>query len=649
MEDMKRITDWLCALGINLINVNKLLYTVKGFRKRYASVDIFFTIPWWKYYGLYSDYAARLCFMSSVGKTQSKIGVLYPTSSAWSMFDPKTGNSNLDPVWQIMQESLVSVTDALIRKHWSFDYLFEEVLLKAKIDRSRLLTNKVNYSVLILPSTATLRKELWEKIEMFINQGGKVIVLDLLPFQSPDENWNIREKIKDIVGVDPDAHNERVVELWEIRKGDIPSQNPLQNDDRKNKVIILSTIKKREEFEDDLDNLLSSFLTKDIEILGQGARNIITSHRVFSNADIFFFANQSPRQIDTKIKLKTKERIELWNPEDGKIYRIKTNRNKFGTTLSYAFNRYESIFLLTKKGQMNKENNFEKEMRSQEEILLCDEWSFRTEKPNMLKLDLTIRPDPCERGYQEEWYKLDDDKRWVELGEDLFLPESVKLKGDRTYWVRSKIQMNYIPSELFLIVDDLIYSEAYINGKKLTGAQQIVLWDKENLRFKINRYIKIGDNSIVVRVQFPNWWPEKGLTRAGVDPIVLLGEFTAKKEDRIWQINPEAQKIRTGSWHEQGYPNYAGTAIYKQVVDLPPIEGKVLLKANEVRDVLEIWVNGNKVATRPWPPFIADITDCVHEGSNQIELKVTNTMVNLFGRPKPSGLLGSCSIITIKS
>ena len=298
---------------------------------------------------------------------------------------------------------------------------------------------------------------------------------------------------------------------------------------------------------------------------------------------------------------------------------------------------------------MNKENNFEKEMRSQEEILLCDEWSFRTEKPNMLKLDLTIRPDPCERGYQEEWYKLDDDKRWVELGEDLFLPESVKLKGDRTYWVRSKIQMNYIPSELFLIVDDLIYSEAYINGKKLTGAQQIVLWDKENLRFKINRYIKIGDNSIVVRVQFPNWWPEKGLTRAGVDPIVLLGEFTAKKEDRIWQINPEAQKIRTGSWHEQGYPNYAGTAIYKQVVDLPPIEGKVLLKANEVRDVLEIWVNGNKVATRPWPPFIADITDCVHEGSNQIELKVTNTMVNLFGRPKPSGLLGSCSIITIKS
>jgi len=479
MEDMKRITDWLCALGINLINVNKLLYTVKGFRKRYASVDIFFTIPWWKYYRLYSDYAARLCFMSSVGKTQSKIAVLYPTSSAWSMFDPKIRNSNLDPVWQIMQETLASVTETLLRKHWSFDYLFEEVLLKAKIDRSHLLTNKVNYSVLILPSTVTLKKELCEKIEMFINKGGKVITVDLLPFQSPDKNWNIKEKIKDIVGVNPDTHNERVLELWKRKKEEVAPQIPLQNDNRGNKVIILSTIKEREEFEDDLDNSLSGLLTKNIEIFGQGARNIITSHRVFSDADIFFFANQSPRQIDTKIKLKTKEKIELWNPESGEISNIKTERDDLSATLSYTFDRYESIFLVTKKGEMNKKNNFKKEIQSQEKILLRDEWSFKTEKPNMLKIDLAIRPDLYEKGCQEEWYRLDNDKKWVELGEDLFLPESVKLKGDRTYWVKSKIQMNYIPSELFLIVDDLIYSEVYINGKKLTGAQQTVLWDKE--------------------------------------------------------------------------------------------------------------------------------------------------------------------------
>ena len=267
----------------------------------------------------------------------------------------------------------------------------------------------------------------------------------------------------------------------------------------------------------------------------------------------------------------------------------------------------------------------------------------------MLKLDLTVSPDPCEKGYEEAWYNVEDDKKWVALGEDLFLPERVQLEGDRTYWVRSKIHINSIPSELFLIVDDRIYSEVYLNGEKLTGAEEVVLWDKENIRFKMDQCIKTGDNTLVVRVQFPNWWPEKGLTRAGIDPIVLSGAFAAKKEGGIWRINPEARKIRTGSWHEQGYPNYAGTAVYEQVVDLPSVEGKVFLKVEEVRDVLEIWVNGKQAATRPWPPFMADITDCVHEGSNRIELKVTNTMVNLFGRPKPSGLLGSCRIIIMRS
>ncbi|GAH44630.1 unnamed protein product, partial [marine sediment metagenome] len=269
----------------------------------------------------------RLCFISSVAKTQSKIAVLYPTLSTWSMFDVKAHNDNPNPTWQVMEETLVSVTEALLRKHWSFDYLFEEVLLKTKIDSSNLLTDKANYSVLILPSIVTLKKELFEKIETFINKGGKVIALDLLPFQLPGENWSIREKIKDIFGVDPNTNNERILELWKRRKEKRPSQNPLQKGDRKNNVTILSTIKKEEEFEDDLDNLLSGFLNKDIGILGQGTREIITSRRVFSNTDLFFFANQSPRQIDAKIKLRTRGKVELWNPESGEMSSIKTDRD----------------------------------------------------------------------------------------------------------------------------------------------------------------------------------------------------------------------------------------------------------------------------------------------------------------------------------
>ena len=175
-----------------------------------------------------------------------------------------------------------------------------------------------------------------------------------------------------------------------------------------------------------------------------------------------------------------------------------------------------------------------------------------------------------------------------------------------------------------------------------------MIWGKENLRFKINEHIKRGENTIAVRTRFPEWWPEKGLMRAGVDPVVLVGEFTAKKEGRIWQIYPEAKKLRTGSWHEQGYYNYAGTGIYEQVIDLPSPEKKVFLKTDKVRDVLEVWINDQKAGVRPWPPFTVDITDHIHKGANKLTLKVTNTMQNLFSKPNPSGLLGSCSIIVEK-
>ena len=56
-------------------------------------------------------------------------------------------------------------------------------------------------------------------------------------------------------------------------------------------------------------------------------------------------------------------------------------------------------------------------------------------------------------------------------------------------------------------------------------------------------------------------------------------------------------------------------------------------------DVLEISLNGDDGQVLPWHPYRLDITDRVRPGRNHVELKVTNTLVNLLeGVRRPSGL-----------
>jgi hypothetical protein len=52
------------------------------------------------------------------------------------------------------------------------------------------------------------------------------------------------------------------------------------------------------------------------------------------------------------------------------------------------------------------------------------------------------------------------------------------------------------------------------------------------------------------------------------------------------------------------------------------------LDLGSVRDLAEVAVNGRKLGVLWHRPFRIDITDAVHPGTNQIEIRVTNTWVN---------------------
>ncbi len=90
-----------------------------------------------------------------------------------------------------------------------------------------------------------------------------------------------------------------------------------------------------------------------------------------------------------------------------------------------------------------------------------------------------------------------------------------------------------------------------------------------------------------------------------------------------------------------GIKYFSGTVTYRKTIEAPSDwlsgNGRILLDLGEVRDLAQITVNGVRVKRIFWkPPFRADITGLLHDGSNRIEIAVTNMWTNrLIGDLQP--------------
>jgi hypothetical protein len=128
--------------------------------------------------------------------------------------------------------------------------------------------------------------------------------------------------------------------------------------------------------------------------------------------------------------------------------------------------------------------------------------------------------------------------------------------------------------------------------------------------------------------------------------------------DSVWDfqaldgsIVPE--KRRPGTWTEgqifdvdgrtyraAAHPHFSGTAIYRQTIWLDSTvfeEGRrFILQTANVKNVMEVRVNGQIVGVRCWPPFELDISPFLKTAANELEIRVTNTLANAYaGCPNP--------------
>ncbi|GAB6008657.1 glycosyl hydrolase [Dysgonomonas reticulitermitis] len=112
-----------------------------------------------------------------------------------------------------------------------------------------------------------------------------------------------------------------------------------------------------------------------------------------------------------------------------------------------------------------------------------------------------------------------------------------------------------------------------------------------------------------------------------------------------------------GDWSKaDGLAAYSGSAIYRKTVSIPSHSGdKLILDLGRVVSTAELNVNGKNAGLRMSPPWQFDITDLVHDGENQLEILVHNTVANhylsiptIFRGSVEAGITGPVTIISEK-
>lgn len=673
LERMKWIANWEYVLGVNLFNNHGYHYSIEGERKRDWPPSQFYHHTWWKYYDIFTSYMSRLGHILSGGRHVAKVLMMFPLNSIWTNYVPQKRS----PLSKLIEDNFYFLTDALLRLHYDYDYVDEDVFNEANISDGKIRIADEEYSVLVLPPTSHIKRNTFECLKKFIASGGKIIADSVLPIEFlEDENDGAVNSISELFGLDP----QKLFDTFkEAGNNKLTSYNSNQN------VYVLrnSGLKKHEK-RAELKTILEKCLTPDITI---SHPEVFYLHRIKDDFDIYFLINSSQEPIGSvEISFEKIALPELWNITTGEIKELKSFKIKDGRlTIQLDFPATEAHVIVLKNELPERyvtdtnmyveeitDNSIigysevktgihtkvvisgtEKEIQAEsKEILpplkLGKNFAFHLEDDNVLcisKWKMTMDDGLTENEFAKPEF---NDSTWLDvtLGAwEMQLPqERDVIEYPVTLFYRTKFELDAVPDNTRVLVDGFSGSDykLFINGVEITDKGIRSKLDAEIKEVNIQPFVKKGINTVAVRLVITR------RTDGILDLLKIIGNFSLKTKGSEYVAVSPKKNIKTGDWVKQGYPFYSGTGVYTTEIDIPEeyLEGKLFLKAECGEDVLEVVFNTNERFIIPWNPYKADITEYLKPGKNQISFKVTNTLINVLeGTKKKSGLFGEPEII----
>lgn len=576
--DEKRVTDWLVALGVNLINDNSLVTDICDFRKRGISGK-HFTQPYWPYEHLYYDYAGRACAISANTVLDTELLLLYPSTTWWAHV---RGGTETSPELRELELAFDYAADALVRNHWGFEFLFEQILESAEVSEGALKTPYGQFRAVVMAGITHLRPVHATKLEAFAASGGTVLVVGPLP--------------------------------EEINAG---KRRPLEFPG----ALRLSDWKD-EGFSEKMHTALASTISRPWSVGGIHHDGVISAARVDSGTGRYLFlANMTPGAKQLDIEWAGGKQVECWDPDSGVRW---TPEQGIGH-LQISLPEDQSVWLVQSPeaaGTAKPPAHFMVTGRSV--TVLDGPWDFAMDRPNVLSLEYRLKPD-VEGTLTSQSVVTDEGWSDVHHGDAgiPLTPETMK-----AYWLSGTFQVEHLPQDLELIVDTALVTHAWLNGDALGCSVQTTLWDEHNRAWSIGDRLHVGENTFLLRVLPSPYNAERVFVfpTTIAEPVVVRGHFGVAPDGRL--VAPPTHLL-PGDWGRQGLPHYAGTGTYAR--DFEWTGSDALFGLDGGRGVVEMLVDGHSLGRRAWGPRFFRAED-LGPGKHRVEVRITNTLGGILRR-----------------
>lgn len=602
----KAVGDWQALFGINLRCHHLSWYTMEGEAKRDYPASILHQSAWWRDYSYVETYFARLGLLLAQGRPCCDVLVLNPVESVWCQIHAGWADG-LSPTGRPIQELEQAYQELfhwLAGAHVDFDYADEEMLgrlgsVAADSGRPALGVGRASYRAVVVGRMATIRSSTLALLRDFAAAGGKVIFAG-----------------------DPPEHVDAVPSPAARELAAQATHLPWDAG------ALVAACKE--------------VITAPVEILDAGSRQplaeVFCQMREDLNGRRYLVAMNMSRERaypDVLIRVRGDLSVTEWDCRDGSRYAVPAPHRDGWTEIATGFGvSGERAFVLEPAAPaLLPARPVYREIRS---VTCAGPYDYSLSEPNVCVLDLA------------RW-RLGEGE-WQPAGEILHVDREVRrafglpARGGEMVqpWYREKhlpppdvkgavslafdFNVERLPAgPVFLSLERPDRFRAALNGVRLAGVPEEWWVDTAFHQILIPEgLLRLGPNTITLETDF----------HEGVDleACALLGGFGVRVDGAEKVLVRLPESLVPGDITAQGLPFYGGAITYRVPVPLQPAgHERVLFTAARVEAGC-VKVSGAGLPERniSWPPYEADVTDALREGS-RVELEVVLTRRNTFG------------------
>lgn len=569
LRKQKWMIDWHLIHGINMFTPHLLPYSMLGNGKRDWPPTIGPQQPWWEHYPLLNDYQARTSYVLTCGRRVAPLIVIHPMESAWESYTPSDISET-----ERLNRQLGDLCLELLDRQLDFDFGNEQLMEKyAAIKGTEWVIGESSYQGVVIPACLRLRDHTVELLKRFMESGGKV--------------WSY-EGVQDLV----------------------------------ERIPALSGLPIKPFIPDELD----AHFRHRLRVEGEMSSHIWAHERLVDDTGIFFLTNLSLKHaVNARIVVPGVRKLMRWDAETGEAVELRAEAASDGTYMDWRFEPGESLLIVGQLpvGAMDQDNAARSAGYMEEPVCVSVEpVSFELEdtEANMLVLDRYQQFDP-------------DAGQWSAPVLTAHLRQRTEKGLQHPLKLRAVVEMGSNPPAMpiCLYVEPGMCGSLAWDGVKLSAEASDWL-DPELLAYGVPAELLYPGRHVI---EF-----ETSTDRcSGIENLLLRGFFEVHLHQggTSFVISGAGKGGKTADRDltKAGYPFFSGKMRLKArftVEQADPVTERRLLRfMNPHVSGLKLWVNSRPAGSKAWGPWEWDISEYVHNGVNEIEAEIVNTLRNTLG------------------